>query len=196
MTNFSTFKKYLTSYLKRELAGNLYYHGFHHTMDVYKYVVEIAKAEKINRYELTLLKVAVLLHDAGFTQTYNGHEDVSCQMALTLLPQFDYTSEEIERICGMIQATKIPQKPKNILEQIIADADLLYLGTKRFKEVGDTLFEEMRIYSGLGSSKEWNSIQKKFLEHHHYHTAYCRANYEPTKQKNLKKIIALIEKGK
>ena len=164
-------------------------------MDVYDYVMEIAKAEKVGRTDQTLLKVAVLLHDAGFTQTYAGHEDVSCEIAKTLLPQFNYTKEEIEKVVGMIQATKIPQKPKTLLEKILADADLLYLGTQRFKEVGDTLFEEMKVYAGLGSSKEWNGIQKKFLEHHHYHTDYCRKMYEPTKQKNLKKIIALIEKG-
>ncbi len=195
MTKFATFKEYLTSYLRKELAGNLFYHGFHHTMDVYSYVVEIAKAEGVNRSDLTLLKVAVLLHDAGFTQTYIGHEDVSCEMAKTLLPQFDFNSEEIAQVCGMIQATKIPQKPRNLLEKILADADLLYLGTKRFKEVGDTLFEEMKVYSGLGNSAEWNNIQKKFLEHHHYHTDYCRKTYEPMKQKNLKKIISLIDKG-
>ena len=79
------------------------------------------------------------MHDAGFTQTYAGHEDVSCEMAKTLLPQFDFSQEEIDRVVGMIQATKIPQKPKNLLEKILADAALLYLGTMRFKKVGDTL---------------------------------------------------------
>jgi len=194
LTNYSTFKNYITSYLKKELAGDLYYHGFHHTMDVYDYVVEIAKAEKINRKDLTLLKVAVLLHDAGFTQAYTGHEDVSCEMAKTLLPQFNYTQDEIDEVNGMIQATKIPQNPKSILEKILADADLLYLGTTRFKEVGDTLFREMTIYSGLKNENEWNRIQKEFLEKHHYHTDYCRKVYEPVKQKNLKKIEVKLRK--
>jgi uncharacterized protein len=165
-------------------------------MDVYKYVLEIAKAENVNRYELGLLKAAVMLHDAGFTQVYGGHEDVSCQMARTLLPQFEYTAEEIERICGMIQATKIPQQPNNLLEKIIADADLMYLGTSRFKEVGDTLFQEMKTYSGLQSEDDWNEIQRKFLIKHTYHTDYCRRVYEPAKQKNLDSIIKIIEKEK
>jgi uncharacterized protein len=195
LANFLGIKKYMTSFLKKSLAHDLYYHGFHHTMDVYKYVVEIAKAEKVGRDDLSLLKVAVLFHDAGFVETYTGHEDLSCVMAKKILPQYGYIKSQIERICGMIQATKIPQKPTNLFEQIIADADLLYLGTSRFKEIGDTLFEEMRIYSGLYNRQEWNKIQKKFLENHQYHTNYCHNTYEPTKQKNLKKIVALIEKG-
>ncbi len=196
MANYSKLKTYLSSYLKKELAGNLFYHGFHHTMDVMKYVIEIAKAEKVKRADLTLLKVAVLFHDAGFTQKYTGHEDESCEMAKDLMPTFGFNQEEVDKVCGMILATKIPQKPTNLFEKILADADLMYLGTSRFKQVGDTLFEEMKIYSGLHSEKEWNKIQKKFLEHHHFHTDYCRNTYEPVKQKNLKKIVATIEKGK
>ena len=36
--------------------------------------------------------------------------------------------KDIEIICGIIMATKIPQRPKNYLEEIICDADLNYLG--------------------------------------------------------------------
>jgi HD superfamily phosphodiesterase len=194
LSKYLALKKYLSTYLQKELASDLHYHGFHHTMDVMKYVNEIAKAEKISKADHTLLKAAVLLHDAGFTKTYIGHEEYGCELAVSLLPNFEFNQEEIDKICGMIQATKIPQKPKTLLEKIIADADLLYLGTKRFKEVGDTLFEEMKIYSGLHSAEDWNKIQKKFLENHHYHTEYCHRVYEPAKQKNLKKIIAIIQK--
>lgn len=196
MTNFSTFKQFLISYLKNELAHDLTYHGFHHTLDVYQSVIEIAAAEKISKADLRLLKVAVLLHDAGFTQSYVGHEDVSCHMAEILLPQFGFEPHEIALVIGMIQATKIPQKPKTLLEKILADADLLYLGTSRFKEIGDTLFEEMKVYSGLKSKHEWNLIQQKFLQKHHFHTEYCRKKYEPVKQKNLNKISALLLKAK
>jgi len=158
-------------------------------MDVYNYAIEIAKAEGISRNDLGLLKVAVLMHDAGFTQGYTGHEQISQQMAKTLLPQFEYLSDEIEKVCGMIEATCIPQRPHNLLEEIIADADLLYLGTDRFTDIGETLFEEMKVYTGLKSREEWNQIQIRFLKQHHYHTAYCHQHYEPAKQRNLELLI-------
>lgn len=55
-----------------------------------------------------------------------GHEFEGCLIARTALPGFGYTGEDI-MICGMIMATKIPQSPTNILEEIICDADLDYL---------------------------------------------------------------------
>jgi HD superfamily phosphodiesterase len=189
LSRFSAFKSYFTGFLKAELSPDLHYHGFHHTLDVYAYAVEIAKAEGISRDDLTLLKVAVLLHDAGFTQTYSGHEDVSERIAKSLLPGFDFNADEIDRICSMIEATKIPQKPVSLLDKIIADADLMYLGTDRFKEIGDTLFEEMKVYSGLQTRKQWDAIQIKFLNMHHFHTDYCRSHFEHQKQKNLQQLI-------
>ena len=49
-------------------------------------------------------------------------------MAKEELPKFGLSEKDIELICGMIMATKIPQNPKTKLEKIIADADLEYLG--------------------------------------------------------------------
>ncbi|HNF71660.1 MAG TPA: HD domain-containing protein [Chitinophagaceae bacterium] len=194
MARYTDFKRYITSYLKRELAPDLYYHGFHHTEQVMENVIEIARAEKLNRYELTLLKVAVWMHDAGFAKVYIGHEDASKVMTRKLLPEYGYSREEIKLICGMIEATKIPQKPTTLCEKILADADLLYLGTSAFKKIGDTLYEEMKIYAGLQDVQTWNLIQQKFLESHSFHTRYCHDKYEPAKQRNLKKVIALNEK--
>ena len=63
----------------------------------------------------------------------------------------------------MIMATKIPQSPRNGLEEIICDADLDYLGRDDFYEIGATLFEELKAYNVLQNEREWNRIQVKFL---------------------------------
>ena len=63
-------------------------------------------------------------------------------MARAWLPQFDYSKEEIEKICELILVTKMPQKPKNKLEEIICDADLYYLGTDQFFVTADKLYKE------------------------------------------------------
>jgi hypothetical protein len=67
-------------------------------------------------------------------------------------------------------ATKIPQNPKNKLEYIIADADLEYLGTDDFERIGRTLFEEIKLYLGVESERQWNIIQMNFLKSHTYYT--------------------------
>jgi len=192
MRNFKEVEQHIVGILKRDLPNNLYYHGLHHTMDVLRSAEQIGKHEKLSEEEMLLLKVAVLYHDAGFTKTYRNHEEIGCDMAKADLPGFGFTAEEIEIICGMIRATKIPQNPKNKMEYIIADADLEYLGTDDFERIGRTLFEEIKIYLGVESERQWNIIQVGFLKGHSYHTNFCKKHREAEKQKNLKGVERIV----
>ncbi len=192
MRNFKEVERHIVRILTRDLPNNLYYHGLHHTMDVLRAAELIGRQEKLTEDEMLLLKVAVLYHDAGFTKVYRNHEEIGCQMAQTDLPGFGFSPEEIEKICGMIQATKIPQNPQNKLEYIIADADLEYLGTDDFERIGRTLFEEIKIYLGVESERQWNIIQMNFLRGHRYHTNFCKKHREAEKQKNLKAIEKIV----
>ena len=91
---------------------------------------------------------------------------------------------------GMIMATRVPQKPQTKLEEILADADLEYLGTQNFKPVSDLLFKEKKHLNSNLSLKEWNAIQRDFLESHVYHTDYCRKHKEPKKVENMKTYLS------
>jgi predicted metal-dependent HD superfamily phosphohydrolase len=196
MRNFKEVEQHIVSILKRDLPNNLFYHGLHHTMDVLESAEMIGKEEKITDQEMLLLKVAVLYHDAGFTKVYRNHEEVGCDMARRDLPKFGFEPSEIEIICGMIMATKIPQNPSTKLEKIIADADLEYLGTDDFVRIGRTLYEEIRIYLNVEGERQWNIIQMNFLKNHSYHTAFCKAHREAEKIKNLQKVIEEVERHK
>jgi uncharacterized protein len=192
MRNFKEVEQHIVGILKRDLPNNLYYHGLHHTMDVLRSAEQIGKHEKLTEDEMLLLKVAVLYHDAGFTKVYRNHEEIGCDMAKADLPGFGFTAAEIEVICGMIRATKIPQNPQNKMEYIIADADLEYLGTDDFERIGRTLFEEIKIYLGVESERQWNIIQVGFLKGHSYHTNFCKKHREAEKQKNLKAVERIV----
>lgn len=192
MRNFKEVEQHIVSILKRDLPNNLYYHGLHHTMDVLRSAELIGKQEKLTEEEMLLLKVAVLYHDAGFIKVYRNHEEVACEMAKVDLPGFGFNEKEIETICGMIRATKIPQNPQNKLEYIIADADLEYLGTDDFERIGKTLFEEIKIYLDVESERQWNIIQMNFLKGHRYHTNFCKKHRETEKQKHLKEIEKIV----
>lgn len=192
MTQYLSLKKHILTLLKAELSPNLHYHGLHHTLEVYKNAIEISDAKKISRIDLTLLKVAVLFHDAGFIKTYDGHEAEACEMVRSFLPEYQFGERAIEQVCGMIMATKIPQHPKCYLEKVIADADLMYLGTDNFEKIGQTLYEEREIYFGHTSIARWNQIQIDFLSKHRYHTDYCIQKYEAKKLENLEWLKSQI----
>ena len=182
---FEALKDFISKKLSTELAPELMYHSFAHTMEVYKAAQRYADEEKIVGEELHLLLTAVLFHDSGFIYQSVNHEERSCEVARSILPQFDYTAEEIDQICGMILATRVPQQPKTHLEQIVCDADLDYLGRNDYTSIADGLYEEMRMSGQIKSEKEWIDLQIRFLEHHQYHTETARQWRNEGKAKNL-----------
>ncbi len=195
--DYTATKAFILAKLSTELSDDLFYHGKHHTLDVLKVGQELAKAEQLNPTETLLLKTAVLFHDAGFTISYENHEELGCELVRKHLPSFGYAAAEIQQICGMIMATKIPQSPQNHLEEIICDADLDYLGRDDFKPIGDTLFEELKAKHLLEDRITWDKIQVKFLEAHAFFTTTNQIRRAPKKQLHLdqlKKIVHGYEK--
>jgi HD superfamily phosphodiesterase len=193
MSDYSEAEKYILEKLKAELSPQLQYHGIHHTYDVLEASVRIAAAENLPEEDVKLLRVAVCFHDAGFLKLYKGHEEIGCEMVRDLLPSYGFSDLQIEKICGMIMATHLPQQPHTLPERIIADADLDYLGRDDFYLTGETLYEEFRIYLGVKDEKEWNEIQLKFLRGHHYHTAYSQKLRGVEKEKRISEIEALVD---
>lgn len=176
--------------LENELNPTLYYHGFHHTKDVMDAAMNIARTENIGDTDLNLLRIAAAYHDAGFIYVYKDHEEKGCEMAEENLPKLGFSKEQIGLICGMIMATKIPQTPKNKLEEILADADLDYLGRDDVYPIAQSLFEELKIHAGLTDEKNWNEIQIRFLQSHRFFTTFSKKHRKPGKEKYLAELIA------
>ena len=190
---FEKTKKYIFGKLKKDLAKHLSYHSVNHIKDVYTAAENLALHEGVKGDDLTLLLTAVLFHDSGFLMQQKGHESISCDIVRESLPQFEYTPEEIERICGMIMATSIPQTPHNLLEKIICDADLDYLGRDDFFTIGNNLYAELQVYGMINSEDEWNTMQVGFLKKHHYFTETAIRLRKAKKDENLNKVISLLK---
>lgn len=146
---------------------------------------EIAVSEQIPADALRLLLVAAAYHDIGYLQSAQNHEAISSAMAKDILPPFGYTDDELATICGIIMATKLPQTPHTILEQIICDADLDYLGRDDFFDIGKGLYKEMRHRVIVTNEEDWNRLQVSFLENHHYFTATAIAQRQAQKEAHL-----------
>jgi uncharacterized protein len=189
---FKRVKAFILHKLKKELPKNLTYHSAEHIKDVYRSAKILAKLEKVEGEDLTLLLTAVLFHDSGFLWQQHEHEIVSCEIAKKYLPEYGYTPEQIERICGMIAATKIPQSPHNRLEEIICDADLDYLGRDDFFKIGNGLYEELCMYGILNNEDEWNALQVRFLEKHTYFTASAKKLRKEKKEEYIAMVKAKL----
>ena len=182
-------KTFVISLLNTRLPAFYYYHNCSHSLDVLNNVIKIGRAEDCTEEQIDLLSTAALWHDTGYIKTYAGHEEESCTMARQYLPSYHYSPENIGKVCGMIMATKIPQSPRNKLEEIIADADLQYLGTAAWRTRSDDLFEELRCLDPSLTKVAWNQKQISFLGEHHYFTRFCKTNNERIKQENLGQLL-------
>jgi adenylate cyclase len=193
LIQFTDIQEIILDKLEKELPPYLYYHNVKHTVDVVTEVELIGWGEGVSDEEILLLKTAALFHDAGHIIAYDNHEYHGTIMAKEYLPKYNYTPEQINRICELIMATKMPPKPKNLLEKIMCDSDLDYLGRTDFIPVSNTLYKELKEQKKIGSLNNWNKIQLNFISEHQYFTKTAQSLREVNKQKQIERIMQIIE---
>jgi len=192
LIQFTDIQEIILDKLEKELPDYLFYHNVKHTVDVVTEVELIGWGEGCTDEEILLLKTAGLFHDAGHTIAYDNHEFYGTQIAKEMLPEYNYSQAQIDRICSIIMSTKLPPKPTDLLENIICDSDLDYLGRSDFIPVSNTLYEELKAQNKMGSLNDWNKIQVKFISGHQYFTKTARSLREVNKQLQIERIQSLI----
>jgi predicted metal-dependent HD superfamily phosphohydrolase len=175
--------------------GTTLYHNYNHTVEVAAHTMEIAEGMKLSTPEMETVLLAAWFHDTGYLQSPQDHERRSAEIAVTFLKNQHYPEEKIENVVGCILATKVPQQPKNLLEQIVCDADLLHLGKKECLRKGEMLRMELEAFNGEQiSQRDWLKRSIDFLKHHHFHTAYALQEYNERREDNLTKMKKKLKK--
>ncbi len=193
-SGFLELKSTILKMLRNGLDPRLTYHSLAHTEDVLRQVERIAAAENITETRLMLLmRIAALFHDTGFLRTYKGHEQESCLILREVVDPCQFEDDEMSIMNGMIMATKIPQLPRSLPEMIICDADLDYLGRNDFDVISNMLKNEFLAYDVIKGDEEWDQLQVKFFESHHYFTASSLHDRYPVKQQHLKVLKQKLE---
>jgi class 3 adenylate cyclase len=178
--------------LRSELPSRLSYHTPEHTADVLSVTEELCRMEDVDPFHTLLLKTAALFHDTGFIVNSKNHEEESCAIARRHLPNYGFDNESIEKICGMIMATRLPQSPSNHLESILCDADLDYLGRDGYRPIAESLRQEWATGGWTMSQDEWEAIQIDFLTKHRYFT---RSAIQRRAEKKTQVLISLKNNG-
>ncbi|MBI9060603.1 MAG: HD domain-containing protein [Marinilabiliaceae bacterium] len=193
LIQFMDIQEELLDILEQKLPENLYYHNIKHTIDVVTEVELIGWAEGLSEEELLVLKLAALFHDSGHSIDYKTHEEQSAKIARDILNHYHYPEELIDIICRLILSTKFPPSPKDKLEEVICDSDLDYLGRSDFIPVSNTLYQELKERSLIGTLEEWNKKQLNFIKRHQYYTETARNLREVNKLSQIERLGKLIE---
>ena len=153
-----------------DVASNLFFHNFKHALDVYEQVELLAHSENIEEEDSLLLKTAALLHDIGYSISYDNVRTLSEDMAREALLLFHYTSQQIDKVCRLMDASHYESTPNGILEEIMHDAHQMYFGRADYITRTMGLFREQKEYCIPVDKTEWLQNQLIRLANHQFHT--------------------------
>ena len=168
----------------------IHFHTLQHTQEVLSGSETMADYYHLDDEDRFALMLAAWFHDTGYSDGKAiGHEGVSIELATKFLNEHKVNQQVINKVVGCINATRLPQTPHTLIEQIIADADLFHLGTSDFKEKNRLLREELNDFGNLGlSKKDWRKKNIEFLSRHNYFTSYANEHLDPLKQVYLQEL--------
>lgn len=186
---------HVTYLLSKNTPVNNVYHSIDHTREVVDAAKIIGGASNLTDEELEIVILAAWFHDLGYLDKIDGHEEISARYAEEFLAEENYPAESIKKIKNCIMATQLPQSPKNILEEVLCDADLSHVGKVTFTKRNNLFREEFEFHFGRELSEyEWLKKTTDFLSHHKFFTEYACNHLEPQKQKNLSKLQKKLKK--
>lgn len=183
-------RDFVVTIFQSKISPSFLFHNLEHTQGVVKACADMADYYKLNEEDRLSLLLAAWFHDTGYSKGLAiSHEESSIAIANEFMEAQKVNEPTREKTRACIIATRMPQQPTTLLQQIICDADLFHLGTDMFSEKSKALRQEVVLTRGKHISKEeWSKNNIKFLETHRYFTNYCQERLEPVKQEHLKKL--------
>ncbi len=182
---------YVVDLLRNNLDKKFLYHNLRHTQRVVKSTKEILESCSLSEKEKEILELVAWLHDTGYTEGIEDHEERSCDIAEKFLSAQDYDPKSIDKIKTCIRATKRNFEPTNVLEKIIRDADASHFAQISYLETSEFLREELKLLDVKNfSQEEWLECNiQMFRTEHRYYTDYAKGNWSEKKDENLRKLI-------
>ncbi|PTM11943.1 MAG: phosphohydrolase [Bacteroidetes bacterium] len=189
-------EKFVVQLLNDKLDNKFVYHNLAHTQRVVEKSIELVELAKINEPDKTHLLLSAWLHDTGYTEKIENHEDESSIIASTFLSEQGLSKNEIDIVCNLILATKINNEPKTQLEKIIRDADCAHIGNKNYLDISELLRKEWELTSDKTlSESDWLAENINFLStKHRFYTNEASSIWDKGKGKNLSQLLKIQKK--
>ena len=182
----TTVEEHIKQFFKENIPKKYVYHDLTHTQDVVRVCRQIGLTYGLPMEDLELLQIAAWFHDTGYTEGPEAHEERSILNAHAFLQNFGYSSKQLDVIAGCVRATKLPQRPVGMLQQIIGDADLSHLGEKSYWMRTARVRQELVVSQNkLMTEEEWVAFELAFMLGHQYHTDVAKELFEKRKYKHI-----------
>ncbi len=182
-------KAHVSEFFKKNIGAEYVFHDFQHVKNVVEAVELVGKGCGLNGRELELLQMAAWFHDTGYIEGAEGHEERSCKFAVDFFSKHNVPEQDLDVITRCIMATKLPFKPKDLLEEIICDSDLSHLGKDIYWDRCGRLRQELLMTRSIFmSEQEWIQFELDFMGNHTYFTSAAHELYGKRKLKHIKQL--------
>lgn len=193
ISNHTSLLKEAESFVEAFFAENVpakyVFHDFEHTVQTVGAVKVLAEGCQLDAHTIELLQLATWFHDTGYAQGPEDHEERSCANAERFF-RGKISDTDLDTIFRCIRATKVPQKPVDLLEQIICDADLSHLGMDIYWDRNSKLRQEFALTRDkVMNDQDWVDFEINFMLGHEYHTAVAREMLNKRKAKHIQRLL-------
>ncbi len=188
---------FVLNLFKEKLPHTFVYHNYTHTKRVVKSTEEIIEnTGELSEKEKQILLLAAWLHDTGYVESIENHEEHSVEIAGNFLKDEGADPDVIKGVLSCINATCMRNTPTNKLHEILRDADSSHLSKEYYQETSELLRQEMKFHNIKNHSvPEWLEANiELFTKKHQYYTPYAVKNWEPKKDENLLSLLKTKEK--
>lgn len=173
---------------KKSGKEGFYFHNFRFIKLKVEAVKELADRYQISYYYQKPLLLATWFKDTGLLVDYKKPASHSISTAETFLKEHGVEDEYIKKITSLIQTSHSPKPDPSLLERILHDADITYLGTKQFFKKADLLRMEYESFlNKFIDDYDWEKYQYKILSDASFQTEAAFKKFETTRIKNIKK---------
>ncbi|GAB4499395.1 MAG: hypothetical protein OHK0019_36400 [Saprospiraceae bacterium] len=182
-------EQYVSEYFAKHISPEYVFHDFEHTVQTVAAARTIGEGFELDEHEMLLLVLATWFHDTGYSEGPKNHEERSCNNADHFL-RGKISDNDLQTVQSLIRATKLPQNPKTLLEQIICDADLSHLGMETYWDRTGKLRQEFILArKTIMSEQDWVDFELNFMLNHNYHTAVANELFNKRKAKHIQQLI-------
>ncbi len=182
-------ESYITDYFAKHISSEYVFHDLEHTVQTVAAARTLGEGFQLEERDMLLLLLATWFHDTGYSEGPKEHEERSCNNADHFL-RGKISDAELQTVFSLIRATKVPQAPQTVLEQIICDADLSHLGMEIYWDRTGKLRQEFILArKTVMSEQDWVDFELNFMLNHNYHTAVANEFFNKRKAKHIQQLL-------
>lgn len=197
MTIAQKAEDFVFNLFKDKLSSAYIYHNFNHTSRVVNAAKAIISSEEnISEEDKEIAELATWFHDTGYTEGIDNHEQKSVVIARKFLQQNNVSPDVINKVEELILVTQGCENPKNILEEIIKDADCSHFGDPNYSGVSELLRAEWKeTLNKEYTDLQWAVLNRELLLNcHRYYTDFAKQNWDKIKNDNIIALQKRIQK--